>query len=242
MTSQLSDAVPGSFAGPRSRPRLGVVMPVAESADFLEKIQTDYDAQRLGVQTGFWFADGAPQTIQTIEDAVAAEAGVVRSVRRAASEGADAVLVACFSDPGVTTSWPAAGVPVYGEGRPTIAAVGAMFDGFSILSAATSTIEAKEQMVADLGLSDRLHSIVGMDIPILELNADKASEIAALVAERGRLGASAVILGCTGFRPGFTAAVRRELDTMPTNATLIDPAEIAGRAIVAAAISSGALA
>lgn len=224
------------------RPHVAVVMPVSESADFLAKIRCDYDADRLRATIRFSFADGAPQTIQTTADACAAEAGVVRSARQAVDAGADAVLVSCFSDPGVTLASRALGVPVLGEGRPTIAAVGALFSRFSILSAATSTIGAKEDMVARLGLSDRLHSIVGMDIPVLELLPDRARDIAALVATEARDGADAVILGCTGFRPGFTEAVRREIASMQIDVTLVDPADVAGRAIVAAAASAGAAA
>lgn len=215
-------------------------MPVSESQDFLEKISCDYDADRLGADTAFCFADGAPESIETAEDAVAAEAGVVRSVQQAVVDGADAVLVACFSDPGVTAAARAVGVPVLGEGRPTIAAVGAMYSSFSILSAASSTIGAKQAMVARLGLADRLHSIVGLDVSPLELTADRALEIAELIHREGSEGSRAVVLGCTGFRPGFTAAVRRELALMRSDVAVVDPADVAGRQIVAAAISSGA--
>ena len=77
------------------------------------------------------------------------------------------------------------------------------------MSSQSSTIEAKKQMVAELGLADRLQAVVGMDIPVRELTPATARTVGALVASEAAAGAEAVILGCTGFEIGFTAAVRQ---------------------------------
>ena len=106
--------------------RLAFVLPVAASSLFLEKIEADYDSRRLGAETSFSFPAEAPAAIETEDDARAAEAGVRDAVVAAAAEGADAVLVTCFSDPGVRSAAREVGVPVLGEGRPSIAATGAI--------------------------------------------------------------------------------------------------------------------
>jgi allantoin racemase len=225
---------------PARSPKLALVMPVAESAQFLRKIRADYDPSRLGVRTTFIFPASAPAAIESADDARAADAGVRDAVAQAVDRGADAVLVTCFSDPGVRSAAAAVDVPVLGEGRPTIAATGALFDRFSVLSAMSSTVDAKEQMVTELGLADRLQAVVGLDIPVQDLTPARAATVAAIVAAQASDGAQAVILGCTGFQLGFTAAVRREVRALGASVAVIDPAEVAGRAIVAAAISSGA--
>jgi allantoin racemase len=229
---------PGSAV--RRRLRLALVLPVAEDRVFLEKIQVDYRATDLGVDTSYHFPAHAPAVIETVADAQAAEEGVRDAVVQAVAEGADAVLVTCFSDPGVRAAAIAVDVPVMGEGRPSIAATGANFARFSILSSQSSTIAAKEAMVTELGLADRLQAVVGMDIPVRELTPVRATAVADLIEREAGSGADAVILGCTGLEAGFTAAVRQHVRDRGVAVAVVDPAEIAGRILIAAALSSGA--
>lgn len=236
----LSRATSASRRPSRPTLRLALVLPVAESRSLLRKFEADYDSKALGAETTFRFPAIAPEVIETEEDARAAEAGVRDAVVQAVSEGADAVLVTCFSDPGVRSAACDVDVPVMGEGRPSIAATGALFDRFSILSAQSSTIAAKEAMVAELGLAGRLQRVVGMDIPVRELTTERAPEVALLIAAEADGGATAVILGCTGLELGFTAAVRSAVRTIRPAVAVVDPAEVAGRLAIAAAVSSGA--
>jgi allantoin racemase len=225
---------------PAPRLLLALVLPIAEDQGFLAKIRADYPSSALGVETAYHFPADAPDVIETEADARAAADGVREAAVRAVADGADAVLVTCFSDPGVRSAALAVNVPVMGEGRPTIAATGAIFERFSILSSQSTTTGAKEAMVAELGLADRLQAVVGMDIPVRDLTSERAREVAVLINREAALGAGAVILGCTGVELGFTTAVRRHVREMGVRVTVVDPAEIAGRAVVAAALSSGA--
>lgn len=220
--------------------RMALVLPVAYDEVFLEKIRADYRSEDLGVEVSYRFPDAAPSVIETAADARAAEEGVRRAVLDAVADGADAVLVTCFSDPGVRAAASAVPVPVMGEGRPTIAAVAALFERFSILSSQSSTTDAKANVVAELGVASRLHSVVGMDIPVRELTPGRADDVAALIQREARSGVDAVILGCTGLEAGFTAAVRERLDERGAGVAVVDPAEVAGRVLLAAALSSGA--
>jgi allantoin racemase len=203
-------------------------------------MQADYRADDLGTDTSFHFPAQAPAVIETAADARAAVEGVRDAVVRAVDQGADAVLVTCFTDPGVREAAIVVGVPVLGEGRPSIAATGAIFQRFSVLSSQSSTVAAKEAMVAELGLSDRLLAVVGMDIPVRELTRSRASAVADLIETQAERGADAVVLGCTGLEPGFTVAVREQIRARGIDVAVVDPAEIAGRVVVAAALSSGA--
>ena len=224
----------------RHRAHIAVVSPVTRTEAFLEKLRIDYDSRALGALTSFYFPEQAPAVIETAADARAAEAGITAEALAAAKSGANAIVVSCFSDPGVQAASAATGIPVLGEGRPSIAAAGALFDRFSILSSQSSTIEAKRQQVDELGLTDCLHRITGLDIGVAELTSARAPEIADFVAAEAAGGAKAVILGCTGLEPGFTIAVRRQVHRLGLSTAVIDPVEVVGRLALAAAFSVGA--
>lgn len=228
-----------------SRPRtdgaaahVAVVIPVGASAVVLDKMRADYSTARLGMESRFAFIDADLPSIESPEDVRAAEEAVVRGVATVAAEGADSAIVACFSEPGVQAAARAVDIPVIGEGRVTVAAVGAIFERFSILSASSSTFDAKAQMVAELGLEARLKSLVSLDVPVAELTVARAGDVARLVAAEVDDGADAVVLGCTGLEPGFTEAVRRALSGHVSRTVVVDPADVAGRVAVALAIGT----
>jgi allantoin racemase len=219
--------------------QLGVVIPVAESELVLRKIAADYDGSVLGADVSYYFAPGAPDTIASPADVEAAEAGVTLAAEDAASHGADAIIVACFSEPGVGKALTHTQVPVLGEGRPTLSAVGAIFDSFSIISASSKTIDSKIEMVAELGLEGRLRSVLPLDLPIEELTCAQASSYVGLIELAADQGAAAVVLGCTGLEPGVTGAIRAALPRrLSAQVTIVDPADLAGRFAMALAVAS----
>jgi allantoin racemase len=214
---------------------VAVIVPVPESDGILVKFRDDYEDRAPHVDTAFIFAAGGPDTIETAEDVLAAEQGVVRSAVNAAQGGVGAIVVACFSDPGVSAASHAVDVPVLGEGSSSLAAAGAMFRQFSVLCASSSTIAAKRQMAETLGVGSMLRAVVGMDIPVPELTASRAGVVADLVQREAEAGSQAVILGCTGIEPGFTSAVRGILADRGGGVVVVDPADVAGRSAIALA-------
>ena len=223
---------------PRALLRLGVVIPVDHSDLVLEKMREDYGAGALDAEARFYFADGAPPSIESPADVVAAEAGVAAAIGRARDDGVDVIVVGCFSEPGVEATAEPRAIPVIGEGRPTLAAVGGLFERFSIISASSASVGAKSALVEELGLTAQLVSILPLDLPVAELTADDPSRFVDLIGLAAEQGAKAVILGCTGLAPGLTASVRAALSPGISNRiTVVDPAEVAGRVALALASS-----
>ncbi len=96
-------------------------VPLHELADDIED-----DLARLarpGVVLEYRCTGGGPATIRDSADASAAAPFVVRTVRAAAREGFDAVIVDCTEDPGVETAQAAVSIPVIGPGAAMAAAL-----------------------------------------------------------------------------------------------------------------------
>ncbi|MBF9031064.1 hydantoin racemase [Rhodobacterales bacterium HKCCE3408] len=148
----------------------------------------------------------------------------------AAETEADALVVACFSDPGVAAARGAGPVVV---GIAEAAYYGALQHGerFGIISIGKASIARHAAHVGRLGLTARLAGDRSLDMSVAEANdADRA---AARVMEIGRElreadGADVLILGCAGLgeqRAALQAAL---------GCTVIDPVQ----AGVAAAITA----
>lgn len=148
----------------------------------------------------------------------------------AAGTDADALVVACFSDPGVARSR-GAGPVVIGIAEAAYYAALQHGEKFGIISIGASSIARHADLVGRLGLNARLAGDRAIEMTVAEANdVGHASERVAEVGRilRDRDGADVLILGCAGMgeqRP----RLQEEL-----GCTVIDPVQ----AGVAAAITA----
>lgn len=162
----------------------------------------------------------APIGIESDDD-VAKVAPMVAEFARTTS--ADALVVACFSDPGVAEVR-GSGPLVFGIAEAAYYGALQYGDRFGIVSIGAASIARHAAMVDHLGLSARLAGDRSLDMSVAEAN--EAARAAARVLEIGRElrerdGADVLILGCAGL------GEQRETLQQELGCTVIDPVQAA---------------
>ncbi|HEY0212743.1 MAG TPA: aspartate/glutamate racemase family protein [Paenirhodobacter sp.] len=187
--------------------------------------------QATGVQIDCLTNQAGPDTISSNEDVERAGMDVCRL---AATSRADAILVACFSDPGVDRLREQTQRPVFGIQEAAILTALARAPRYGIIALSEHAVPRHLARIAQLQLMQRCAGEVGLSgygaLAVGQSEAAYAETLAAADVLRGR-GAGAVILGCAGFGPR-RAALETALG-MP----VIDPV-LAGAALAVGALLS----
>jgi allantoin racemase len=144
-----------------------------------------------------------PQSIEGhFEEAIAA-AGVAATMADAPAH--DAVVIACFGDPGLDAAREATRAPVLGIAEAAFHAAAMLATGFSVVTTMTRTCVIAERLVQRYGFEHQCRGIHGTDIPVLALEADDGAAVTQIEAAarqalaRDRSGA--IVLGCAGMAP-----------------------------------------
>ena len=145
-----------------------------------------------------------PLSIEGQYDEAFATAGVAEQVRLARDGGTppDAVVIACFGDPGLDAALEAVDAPVLGIAEAAFHAATMLATGFSVVTTMTRTCVIAEHLVHKYGFERRCRGIHGTDIPVLALEDCGPATVAqieacareALVRDRS----GAIVLGCAG--------------------------------------------
>ena len=128
-------------------------------------------------------------------------------------EGVDAVVLACYGDPGLYALKEILDVPVVGIAEASMAMATLLGQKFSILVAVDKSISMMHNLVQKYGFKDRLSTIRSVDMPTThlegaeELIARRLSEVGKKTVEDG---AETIILGCAGLT-GFDLKLQKEL-------------------------------
>ena len=173
--------------------------------------------------------EAAPEGIESDAD-VAFVAPLV--AKRASRTNADALVVACFSDPGIDIARVAAScIPVIGIAEAAYYAALQLAPRFGVISLGILSVVRHAAHIDCLGLTARLAGDRGVAMGVAEAS-DPEGAIKAVTAAGRRLrdidGAGVVILGCAGMGV-HRARLQKELG-LP----VIDPVQAA----VAAAITA----
>ena len=165
-----------------------------------------------------------PAAIESAEDEALAIPPMLARIREAAPRH-DAVVIACFSDPGLDEAREMVSIPVVGIEESSLHLAAQLGRRFTILTSRAARVPAKVEHVARLGLSSRLASVRPLEMGVLEMDADP--ERAALrILEVGAAavredGAEVIVLGCAGLA-GHAAALGPALGV-----PVIDPSPVA---------------
>ena len=149
----------------------------------------------LAVQPRF-----GPRSIEGHFEETIAAAGVAEQVRLAAPH--DAVVIACFGDPGLEAAREITSAPVLGIAEAAFHAASMLATGFSVVTTLTRTCVIAERLVHRYGFERSCRGIHGTDIPVLDLEHCGPATVARIEAaaraalERDRSGA--IVLGCAG--------------------------------------------
>jgi allantoin racemase len=162
-----------------------------------------------GVQPSF-----GPASIEGHHDEVIAAAGVLEQVRLA-GHSADAIVVACFGDPGLDGAREATRAPVLGIAEAAFHAASFVATGFSVVTTLTRTCVIAEHLLWKYGYERQCRGVHGTDIPVLALEEDggmaclpqlEAACRSALARDRS----GAIVLGCGGMA-GVCQALQQRL-------------------------------
>jgi allantoin racemase len=146
-----------------------------------------------------------PVSIESHYDEAFATAGVAEQLRLAVASpetAPDAVVIACFGDPGLDAARETTAAPVLGIAEAAFHAASMLATGFSVVTTMSRTCVIAEHLVLRYGFERRCRGIHGTDIPVLALEAcgdDVVAQIEAaarqaLVSDRS----GAIVLGCAG--------------------------------------------
>ncbi len=120
--------------------------------------------------------------------------------RRVLAEVADAVIIACVSDPGIDLLRANTTTPVFGPLRCGIAAAMARADRFGLIAFVEASRARQTRVLQAMGIEARCAGIVPLDLPMAALLDPEAPRARLREAARslGAMGAGAIVLGCAG--------------------------------------------
>ena len=153
----------------------------------------------VGRQPGF-----GPASIESHFDEVFAAAGVAEQLRLSVQRGEsfDAVVIACFGDPGLDAARELTGAPVLGIAEAAFHAASFVATGFSVVTTLKRTCITAEHLVHRYGFERSCRGIHGTDIPVLALE-ECGEDTVALIEAAARTAlaqdrSGAIVLGCGG--------------------------------------------
>jgi len=153
--------------------------------------------------------DDAPPGIETDEHVSEVIPLLLDAVSNAR---ADAIVISCFSDPGIGRVRAATRLPVTGIAEAAYLAALGLGERFGIVSLGPSSVVRHRRYLESLKLERRLAGDRSLDMTIVELVASNVVERVARIgaALRDEDGADVVVLGCAGLGT-YRAALQAEL-------------------------------
>ena len=170
--------------------------------------------------------DRGPETIESAYDEAYAIPPTLELVSKANEEGYDAVVLACFSDPGLDAAKEVSAIPVLGIEEASLHVAAMLGARFTVLTPRKERIASKREHVHMRGLSHFLASVRSLDLTVAETDADPAKtkkrifDVARRAVEED--GAEVIILGCGGMA-GYAPEMEEKLKVKvidPTSAAL----------------------
>jgi allantoin racemase len=160
--------------------------------------------------------DDGPATIESAEDEQLAIPATIRGVERAARDGFDAVIIGCFSDPGLDEARSRVRIPVIGPAESSFYVAGILGRNFGVITATESAVPLIENALRRCHAADRCSAIRPIGIPVLQVSANMDATVEAVV-ETGKQvveenGVDTLILGCMSL--GFLEIARRASDRL----------------------------
>lgn len=182
--------------------------------------------EKFGLEIRHSLLSAGPASIECEFDEALAVPDTIRKCLEAEAAGADAVIIDCMGDPGLSAVREVLTIPVLGPMQTSMHLAAMLGHRMSVITVVDSVVP----MIADLaklyGLSDRLASIRVIDLPVLEIETN-LQQTQELLAEQSIKAvreddADVLIFGCTGFL-GCADAIISALKSASLNVPVIDP-------------------
>jgi allantoin racemase len=143
----------------------------------------------------------SPPAIQGPEDDAICRPFVLAEVARAALEGADAIIIACFDDPALDQARASVSIPVLGIGEAGFHAAMLLSGRFSVVTTLPVAIPVIEENLSRYGVTACVR-VRAAGVAVLDLEDEATGAHLKVSAEIARAkaedGVGAVVLGCAG--------------------------------------------
>jgi allantoin racemase len=169
--------------------------------------------------------DRGPETVESAYDEAHAVPPTLELVRKANEEGYNAIVLACFSDPGLDAAKEISSIPVLGIEEASLHVAAMLGARFTVLTPRKERIASRREHVHAKGLDHFLASVLCLDLSVAETDADPTGtkkrilDVAKRAVEED--GAEVIILGCGGMA-GYAPEIEEKL-----NVKVIDPTSVA---------------
>jgi allantoin racemase len=140
------------------------------------------------------------KSIESAYEELLAAPGAIDRIRDLEREGIDAAIIGCFGDPGLEAARELVSIPVIGPGEASLLLAAQLAHRVTILSVFDSLAASHRQQAFRAGVLDKLASVRGLNIPVLELMRDPEATFSRIVQVGRRAieqdGAEVLIFGC----------------------------------------------
>src|SRR5262245_55025721 len=156
-----------------------------------------------------------PASIESYYDEYLCVPGVLDEIRKGEADNADAYIIACYGDPGLSAAREVTTKPVISIAEASLYIASILAARFSIVTVVPRVQTMLEEMVARYGFRDRMVSIRTTPLYVLDVEKDPARVLRMLHAEARKAkdedDAEAILLGCAGFAQ-FAQELEEELN------------------------------
>ena len=166
-----------------------------------------------------------PISIESAYDEALAAYHILPLVQQANDEGYDAVILACFSDPGLDAAKEISRIPVIGIEESTLHMATMLGHKFSIMTGMRRRVPTRDCHCRERGVTDSFASSPALEMSVVEMDANPAKAKARIIEKARKAveedGAEVIILGCAGLA-GYSEDIEKELGVV-----VLDPSSVA---------------
>jgi allantoin racemase len=164
-----------------------------------------------------------PAAIESAHDAGIVVPELIRLAPLAEKRGFDAIIIGCYSDPGIDALREMLAIPVIGPGAASLHLAAQLGTRLSVLTPSGRGYGRVAARLRGLGIAPLLASVRGIGLSVMELAQqkpgalDKAAEAARVAVDQD--GADVLVLGCMSmaFLPGVTQALGKKVGVPVVN-------------------------
>jgi len=168
--------------------------------------------------------EGGPLAIESAYDEGMCFPGVMDLVLKAKDQNYDAIILACFSDPGLEAAREVSDCLVLGIEETSMHVAAMMGSAFTVLTMTDKRVPSKLSHVRRFKMEGACASVRPLGMSVAEIEANEERACAQILDVAGRAakedGAEVVLLGCAGMA-GYAERVEQELGM-----TVIDPSSV----------------
>jgi len=205
--------------------RIMVINPNS-SASMTEHIRHELErVKRQDTELTVTNPEQGPASIESQYDRELVTPNVLELVRRANDEGYDAIVIACFSDPGLDAAREISHIPVVGIEQATLHLAAMLGHKFSPVTAFPIHIPTRDLHARMAGFEHAYASTLVTNMSVLDMDGNPGGTKARIldIARRAvnEEGAEVIVLGCAGLS-GYGNDIEEELGV-----TVLDPTAVA---------------